>query len=295
MSSILSTPTSRAAAVASAITRVPHLAMLPEIALKVVRLADGPETTVGQMSELVSQAPELCTRVLRVVNSAFYGLSGQIGSIDRAISLIGLGSVKNVVIAASLTRVFQGRRLSPRFSPKDLWTHSLGVAAAARMITTATRSPLKDEAFLAGLIHDVGVMVELQCDRTKMASMLARLEADESLSVLEAEDHAFGANHQDFGAGLSQHWKLPPSLSIVTGWHHRPLEAPAHARALATVVHIADRLVVSCQPGFRLDILATEISDDTLDEIHMTRDQVGSVLANLPAAIDEAQSFLAGE
>lgn len=294
MSPAPGTPPARSAAVAAAILRVPHLATLPEIAVKAARLAATPDTSVAQMAGLISRSPDLCTRVLKVVNSAFYGLSGQVGSIDRAVSLMGLDSVKNVVIAASLTRVFQGRRLSPTFSPRDLWTHSLGVAAAARMVTTAVESPLGEEAFLAGLIHDVGVMVELQLDRAKMASLLARLEADGSLSVLDAEDQAFGANHQDFGAGLSRHWKLPPSLSGATAWHHRPLEAPPAEASLAAVVHIADRLVIACQPGFRLDVLDTTVSDAVLDHVGLPRSAIGSILERLPAAIDEAQSFLGG-
>ena len=152
----------RAQAVISAIGKAPNLPMLPEIAIRILQLADDPESTVQDMSDAVSRSPELCARILRVVNSAFYGLPGQVSSIHRAVALVGLASIKNIAIAASLTRVFQGRPLSATFAPRDLWTHSMAVAAAARLVATTTTMRLADEAFLAGLIHDLGLMVELQ-------------------------------------------------------------------------------------------------------------------------------------
>ena len=246
------------------------------------------------MSEAISRSPELCTRVLKVVNSAFYGLPGQVSSVPRAVGLVGLVGIRNVAIAASLTRVFQGRPLSVKFSPRDLWTHSLAVGATARLVATATMTPLADEALLAGLIHDIGLMVELQYDRGKLASVLAQLEEDDTLDVLAAEDRCFGATHQDFGAGLSRHWNLPPSLTLVTGAHHCPSACPERERPLVTMVHVADRLVARCQPGFLFDRVAAGIGDDVLDELRLTRGQIDAIAASLPAAVEEMNAILPG-
>jgi HD-like signal output (HDOD) protein len=214
----------RADAIAAGLAKVPHLAMLPDLALKVIRVADDPQSTASDMTAVITHSPALCARILRVVNSAFYGLPGQVSSIDRAIALMGLLSVKNVAIAASLNRAFEGRPLSATFGPKDLWLHSIGVAATARMVTVAMKSSLADEAFLAGLMHDIGVMVELQVDRAKLAGILKTLEDDDSADMLKAEEQSFSANHQDFGNGLTERWNLPASLTTSTGWHHRPFE-----------------------------------------------------------------------
>ncbi len=266
--------------------------MLPEIALQIIKTADDPDASVDDMAAVIVRAPELSTRLLKVVNSAFYGLPQRVTSVDRAVAMMGFSSVKNVAIATSLTRVFQGQPLSATFSPKDLWTHSIAVATASRMVAVATRWHAPDEAFLAGLIHDIGLMVELQFDRSGLATVLARLEADATLDLLAAERQVFGATHEDFGAGLSEHWRLPLTLSRVVGWHHRPLELPASERTLVTLVHVADRLVVDMKPPFLLDARSSEISDAALDHLRMGREQLAEIAAVLPAAVEEAQAFL---
>lgn len=282
----------RAQAVSAAIAKVPHLAMLPEVAVRVVKLANDPDSTVDVMAETISRSPELSTRILKVVNSAFYGLPRQVSSVHRAVSLIGLESAKNVAIAASLTRVFQGPPVSAKFSPRDLWVHSMAVAAAARLIATTTKTQLADEAFLAGLIHDIGLMLELQYDRNKLRSVLARLETDDTGDLLAVEEQHFEANHQDFGGGLAERWQLPPTLSCSTGWHHVPLQAPKMQRTLVTMVHVADQLVANHQPGFPFDAPFSGIDDDALDQLQLTRGQLDTITADLPAAVAEVTAFL---
>lgn len=282
----------RETAVAAALGKLSNLAMLPEIAIRVIRLAEDPNVTMGQMAAVIETSPELCVRILRVVNSAFYGIPGEVRTIQLATTLMGLESVKNVTIAASLTRLFHGRPLSPKFSPRDLWTHSLAVAAATRLIATRSKSGLVEEAFLAGMVHDVGLIAELQLDRLKLALVLARMEDDETADLLAVEEAAFGANHQDFGAGLLRAWRLPRIFSLAAGWHHRPFELPAADRLLPVMVHIGDRLVATCTPGLQLDDPSTEISEAALDAVRLTRAQMDEILASLPQALEEIRSAL---
>jgi HD-like signal output (HDOD) protein len=151
--------------VAGAIKEISHIATLPEITLKIVELVENPKSTAQDLHKVISNDPALCTRILKVVNSSFYGLPGQIGSINRAIVMLGLNAVKNIAIAASLAKLFRGGDLTPTFSARELWTHSNVTAAAAKMVANTLRLGLADEAFLAGLIHDIGLMVEMQADR----------------------------------------------------------------------------------------------------------------------------------
>jgi len=285
-------PTKRETAVAAALGKLSNLAMLPEIAIRVIRLAEDPNVTMSQMADVISTSPELCVRILRVVNSAFYGIPGEVRTIQRATMLMGLESVKNVTIAASLTRLFHGRPLSPKFSPRDLWTHSLAVAAATRLIAVRSKSAVVEEAFLAGMVHDVGLIAELQLDRQKLATVLARMEDDEAADLLAVEEAAFGANHQDFGAGLLRAWKLPRIFSLAAGWHHRPFELQGSDRALPVMVHVGDRLVAACTPGLQLDDPSTAISEAALDAVHLTSAQMDDILARMPQAIAEISSAL---
>lgn len=275
------------AIVTATLARVTNLATLPEIAVKVLRLARDPNVTMSRLAEVISTAPELSARILRIVNSAFYGFPGEIRSIERATTLMGLESVRNVTIAASLMRVFQGRPLGRTFAPKDIWTHSLAVAAATRLLAVTKRLTAADEAFLAGLLHDIGLMVELQVHRLKLATMLTHIEGGDDRHILDLEEATFGATHQDFGASLLESWGLPETFAIVAGCHHSPYTAPAAERTLPVMVHVAERLVAAHSGHFLLDEQSAAVDEELIDELRLTTDQLNAVVDSLPAAVAE--------
>lgn len=282
----------RDAAVAAVLGRLSHLAMLPDVAVRVLALAGDPNVTMARMAEVISVSPELSSRILRVVNSAFYGFPGHIRSIERATILMGLESVKNVTIAASLTRAFLGRPVSATFSPRDLWTHSLAVAAASRLVALDMHRGLAEEAFLAGLMHDIGLTAALQFDRQRVAAVLAQMEADPSADILRVEEQIFGATHQDFGAALLRNWNLPAVFSLVTASHHGPFDLPAAQRTLPMIVYIGDRLAAALEPPFVLDDRSTAIPDEALAHLRLTRAQVEAILPQLPGAVSELHAAL---
>jgi HD-like signal output (HDOD) protein len=286
----------RETAVNSAIREISHIATLPEITLKIIELVESPSSTAQDLHKVIANDPALCSRILKVVNSAFYGLPGQIGSINRAIVLLGLNAVKNIAIAASLAKLFRGGSLTPEFSAKDLWSHSMATATGCKMLADAMKLGLADEAFLAGLIHDIGVIVEIQYDRHKLIETIGRLGVDKggvpANNMLEVETEIFGANHQDFGQGLCEKWKFPRTFALVTGFHHRPLELGDDQRTLVTIVSIADKLAGNVKPGFRLDLLSLDVPSEHLDVLRLSRDQVNEIAGKLPAAIEGVAQML---
>jgi HD-like signal output (HDOD) protein len=282
----------REQAVAAAIREISHIATLPEITLKIIHLVEEPTSTAQDLHNVISKDPALCTRILKVVNSAFYGLPGQIGSINRAIVLLGLNAVKNIAIAASLAKLFKGGQLTPGFSAKDLWTHSITTATAMKLLSAAMKLSLPDEAFLAGLIHDVGVMVELQYDRNRLVEVLERCEAA-PCDMLAVEAEIFHADHQDFGAGLCEKWKFPRTFTLACGHHHRPMELPADQRILPCMVAVADRISASLSAGFRLDVPDASIPSDLLDELKLTRGDVDDIKTRLPEHLADVERILA--
>ena len=231
-----------------------------------------------------------------VVNSSFYGLPGQIGSINRDIVLLGLNAVKNIAIAASLAKLFRGGELTPQFSARDLWKHSTAAAAASKMLADKLKLGLPDEAFLAGLIHDIGVMVEMQADRHKLVEVIEGLGLSKdgvpAKNMLDLEETIFGANHQNFGAALCDKWKFPRSFNHVTGHHHAPLELPAGGRTLPCIVYIADRMAAAIDAGFRLDLRSVDIDPGVLEELHLTQSQLDEIAQLLPAQLDEVDQLL---
>jgi len=277
--------------VQSAIQEISHIATLPEVTMKIIKLVEDPDSTAQDLNNVISNDPALGARILKVVNSAFYGLPGQIGSINRAIVLLGLNAVKNIAIAASLAKLFRGGKIAPNFDARDLWVHSIATATATRMLAQKIELSVLDEAFLAGLIHDIGIMVEVQACRPKFVEVTEKLQNDESLTLRQAEMDVIGADHQMFGQGLCAAWKFPSSFRYVTGFHHNPMELSGNNRTLASLVHIAEVIVKRGEFGSSIDVETDTYNPDVLADLGLTEAQCQQVLEGLSAAVDDAKGI----
>lgn len=280
-----------------AIKAISHIATLPEVTVRIIELVEDPTSTANDLNNVISNDPALCSRILKVVNSSFYGLPGQIGSINRAIVLLGLNAVKNIAISASMAKLFRGGQVSPAFSARDLWMHSISTAACCKLLTERLNLGVGDEAFLAGLVHDIGVMVELQCDRNKLIEVINRVAPDRDgvpqADMLEIEAEVFGANHQQFGKGLCEKWKFPRVFALVTGNHHDPLELPSGERVMASLVYVADRLAASIEDApYRLDLPSLEIDASVLDELNLTREKLDDIREDLNEQVEEVAMLI---
>src|SRR5258705_2309614 len=172
---VLADPQTR---VLEAVKKVSSIATLPEVTAKIIATVEDPKSTAAALHKIVSHDPALVTRIIKVVNSAFYGLPGQIGSVERAIVLLGLNAVKNIAVAASLGQLFRSVKLCEGFTAKDLWTHCIAVAVTARELAKQMKLPIADEAFLAGLIHDVGILVALHVYPEKLRTVCEKVKKE---------------------------------------------------------------------------------------------------------------------
>lgn len=274
-----------------AVASISQIATLPEITLKIIELVENPRSTAQDLHQVIGHDPALVARILKVVNSAFYGLPGQIGSINRAIVLLGLNAVKNIVIAASLAKLFRGGRVGPNFSAKDLWTHSVAVGVLSKMIVSKINNMLPDEAFLAGLIHDLGILVELQALREPLVELVERA-AYEEIRYVDLERQIIGADHQAFGAGLTARWKFPRSFSYVTGYHHQPMTLAPECRWMACVVHVADHICCRDGHGYALTCKHELLDPAVLAEVGLTMEALNELAKILPETLRETEMLL---
>lgn len=279
--------------VQSALGDISHIATLPEVTMKIIQLVEDPDSTAQDLNKVISNDPALGARILKVVNSAFYGLPGQIGSINRAIVLLGLNAVKNIAIAASLAKLFRGGKISTEFDARELWTHAIACATGTRLLSDKIGLGLPDEAFLAGLIHNLGIMVEIQARRSQFIEALELMKS-EGLSLRDAETKAIGANHEQFGSGLCKSWKFPPNFTQVAGFHHHPMDLPSNSRTLALLVHLADTIAAHEGYGWAGGTEATELDQDILKELRLSVSSINEVIEAMPAAMDEAKTLLDG-
>ena len=279
------------AIVQSAVQEISHIATLPEVTMKIIQLVEDPDSTANDLNKVISNDPALGARILKVVNSAFYGLPGQIGSINRAIVLLGLNAVKNIAIAASLAKLFRGGKIANNFDARDLWTHAIACATGTRLLAQHAGLGLPDEAFLAGLIHNIGIMVEIQARRPKFVEVMEKLESDPDLTLREAEAEVLGANHEQFGTALCKLWKFPQSFQYVTGFHHNPMNLNDKNRTLTGMVHVADILAAKMETGFTRGTETTEVDPALLTFLNLTPEHLDQVAQALPEAMEETKAL----
>jgi len=152
---------------------------------------------------------------------------------------------------------------------------SVAVGATNKLITNAIGLALPDEAFLAGLIHDLGLVAIMQSQANKLLEIVQMAKA--GIPFRKAEDQVLGTNHQEIGMALAAKWKFPRSFQYVTGYHHNPTDLARENRLLAMVTHVSDLLSSQKQFGITLTVENEEISAEALEEIGLTRDQLDDI------------------
>jgi len=269
-----------------------QLATLPTVTLQIMRLADDPHATGDALDRLLTADPTLGARVLRVVNSAFYGLPGTVTTTAAAIVRLGFAAIRNIAIAASLTRMFRGGRLSSTFDARDVWRHSVAVAEAARLLARRSRRGSADEALLAGLLHDIGIVVAMQGCRAEFAQLLHALEGDADTGFAEVECLHLGTTHALLGAELSRRWGFPAALINVAEHHHAPMVLDVSARTLPALVYVADHLAVRAGEGYTRTVAGETMDAAVASWLGLTDADLDEVVALLPDATSAAMQVL---
>ncbi len=274
--------------VVKALQKITQIATLPEVTAKIIQVVEDPRSTAKDLKEIIKHDVALSTKILKVVNSAFYGLPRQISSVDRAIVLLGLSTVKNIAIATSMVKLFKGKSLSKKFTPRDLWCHSLACGVFCKLISEVRGIENTDEVFVAGLIHDLGLLAEHQAYPDKLPIIIDKA-SEEQRSILEVEEEMLGANHQEFGSALAVKWKFPPLFQLATGYHHNPLDAAKQYMEVSLTIHLADMLASKKKIGMYFETLnyvpgiieALNLTEEQLKEIYESFDQKYAVAENI--------------
>lgn len=276
--------------IATVIGDVGDIATLPEVTVKIIKVVENPKSTARDLHDIIKNDPALSARILKVVNSAFYGLPGQIASMDRAIVLLGLSAVKNIAIAASMTHMFNGGGAIEGFTGNDVWKHSVAVAVACRLLTSAQGRPSVEESFLAGLIHDLGLLVERQMFAKQLAEIVGKAKAG-PVNWCELENQIIGADHAAFGMALATKWRFPAHLCTAIGYHHKPMQVAQVNRELSVLVHVADVLAARAGLGYSGTAANETYDADQLAVLNLNENDVNEVAAKLPEQVGMTEAL----
>jgi len=284
-----SSSTANSSTITQAIQKVVQIATLPEITFKIIQAVEDPRSTAKHLEDIIKHDVALSAKVLKVVNSAFYGLPRQVGSVERAIVLLGLSTVKNIAVATSMTKLFSGKDTSGALSPRELWRHSLACGVFCKLLAQFRHAENCDEIFVAGLMHDVGILVEKQVYPERLAEVI-ELAQTRNIELCEAETEIFEADHQAFGSALTTKWKFPEMFRLSTGYHHQPLKAGEQHRTIAATVHLADTLASRQRIGFHLR--EAVFYDEVMDVLELTDQNVAEVEEAFEEKFEAAESVM---
>jgi len=217
-----------------------ELPSLPHILLKLIEACNKEESTIGDISRIINKDPSLTAKVMKMINSAYYGLSSRVTSIDQALVLLGTGSIKNISICASINQAFSHVKDSSIFDLKVFWKHSLMCATMAQLIAKKTSYPSPDEAFLSGLLHDIGKLVLLVNFPKEYADVIESSKDQSDLILAQEARH--GATHCEVGAWLINRWYLQSFMADAVLYHHDSVDRIHNALPLVKIIYVANTL-----------------------------------------------------
>ena len=219
------------------------LVSLPEVALRVNEIANDPESTADDMGKVISQDPALVARMLKIANSAFYGVSTEVETITRAIAILGTNKIRDLVISTAASDAFDGIP-NNLITMQDFWHHSLYCGLLAQILANKSKKINAESVFIAGLLHDIGQLLMFNKMPEKAhEAILLLMEGTEELETDEAERHVFGFDHTEVGAELIKSWNLAPVLQECVAFHHTPEKAKDFPAEVA-LINIANAVAV---------------------------------------------------
>jgi putative nucleotidyltransferase with HDIG domain len=194
----------------------------PATASRVMTACDKEDVTAAELSNIIEQDPVLTMKLLQIANSPMYGFSGDVRSVQHASVLIGLRALKNMAVSLAMGDVFGSGGSLTADSRDQLWKHALACGSIAKTLSAATQLASPDEAFLGGIVHDVGKLIFVDHRPEQYAGMLS---CSCSKETIDAEIEAFGISHTAVGRSCGESWGLPEELSDVITFHHNPADS----------------------------------------------------------------------
>ena len=196
------------------VNNVKDIHAMPSVIVKALNVMKKPTASMKELGDIVMFDQSLTIKILALVNSAYYGFSQQISSINIALSLLGMVKVKNIIVAVAMKPMMSNQ------GDKELWKHSMRVAAGCEYLANLTKVMDSDEAFIAGFVHDVGKMV-LQMTNEKFYTKVLN-SVKMGIDILDAERKYFDSDHVKTGSLLAKRWQLPILLANIISYHHAP-------------------------------------------------------------------------
>ncbi len=217
--------------------------------IEILRLVADPHTSAKQLTELIERDPPLSGKILRRANSVFYGSTRKISEIRQAIVRVGFDVVKELTLSQKVCELFEYGTRRDGFSRMELWKNSVAVAVCAKTIYRQEFGLKGEEAYAAGILHNIGIVVEDQFLHEKFLEMID-IKPMMKDNILNAENKVFGFDHTTIAGELIENWNLPVELVSAVRFHHAPFKAEGDIGRIVMTLYLADYLCQKSDIGF---------------------------------------------
>jgi len=272
------------------LAKITDLPTLSTVASNIIQITQSPKSSALEVGRAISQDPALVSRILRIANSTFYGFPGKISTIPHAVVILGFVNIRNLVLAASISRIFSSKGGDAYFDREGFWRHSLACGVTSKLIAKRLGMKNPEEVFIWGLLHDVGKLAldaYFKEDFTRVVCL-----AKEKRILLRDEQELLGFDHAEVGGIVADKWALPPALIKVIRFHHNPTEANESMR-MAAIVHLADVLCRAIGVGDGVDNKVPCIDEESWRLFRFNKQTIKRLFSEMEREIGNAKAFLA--
>jgi HD-like signal output (HDOD) protein len=266
-----------------------EVSSLPTVFTRINQAVNNPRSSMTEIGAIISEDAGLTSRLLMIVNSAFFNFPQRIASIPKAISIVGTQQLRDLALATSIIKLFKG-------IPDDLvnmerfWSHSIGVGIAARTLAAFRREMNVERFFVAGILHDIGRLLML----IKIPDLMreAMVHAKEAgMPLFTAEAQRIGFDHAAVGQALVTQWKLPHYLEEVVGFHHKPQNATQFPTEVA-LIHIADVIAHAMELGNSGERFVPPANNDVWEQLALPTSVLAPAYEQIDRQFGDATKFI---
>lgn len=274
------------------IEQMEGLPTLPTIMLKIFECIDDPRSSAEDLKKIIVNDMAISARVLKIANSAYFGVSREIFDVSRAIVVLGFDLVIDIAVSVSLASLMAPKEGALVLPTEQLWEHCIAAGQAGKLVAKAAKYPQIEQAFMTGLFHDIGkAAMAAKFTRDFNSAVEQAQDCDEFL--WEAEEKIFGFTHADSGAWLARYWKFPEQLIMPIQYHHRPGQMPGDYKTEVLIAHVANYITKKSGIGSSGDgNKLYQLHEDTFTHLQIDEDTILALTEELSQQRDLIKAFV---
>ncbi len=269
-----------------------NISSIKEVIGEILRAVRDTKTSAGDVKDIIEKDPPLCAKLLKRANSAYYGYPRTISDIQEAIVCLGFDAVKELAVNQKACDLFSKEEVFEGFSRWSLWKHSVAVALCSKLIYRKLFNEPGENLYVAGLLHDIGIIVEDQFFDYYFKSALKKA-SEENLNLYDAERQVMSVDHAEIGQAIMMNWDFPEEMSMAIGFHHQPhLLTYKEVEKEVLILCLSNRLCHRQNIGY-IDApnVDNALFEDSMDKLNITEEDLEPVVEELKEEIKKMEEM----